>query len=811
MNLWLHLLLIVVATLAEAAEPRVTTINRRHSRQLQWTTRPPNPSGTKPPHPETPSKTTKSPFSLTPTTATPATPTATTSPTLTPINIMNQQTGKLIFIRAPNYTYVPTNHKLAGFYGILEPHVYLVREHSEAYRYILNSMRNDDYSVMYSPLGPEHKYPKNLQNKAANQTKYIVRVVKEPDAQARVNCDWTRFSNKTMVYYVECRRSNGGDNGGKGWLSTLAEYDWTISIESYFNISTLKPRKDELRNRLKNKLSQQQQEEGRHSPLLETGLGALATLNAALIPKNYTSLIPKEIYTVVLITDSGLDPTHYAFSSASSINILNVEGYTDKAAVANSHGTAVTSCAVGRQYSDTISGIAPGGPIVFGDISTVGGGETLIFPPGFFPTFFASQVHIHIASWGDIYNLGEYTELAVMMDEEIMDDQNVVHVVAIGNDGQGVPGSAPGTAKNVLSVGALRTDLVTVTSFTSTGDLADGRSSPIVYAPGALVWTASGRAYPPGAASGNTQYDRRSGTSFGNPIIGGLCALEREHIVTTHGIVPHGAFIQAVMMNRYSKIEGFNSAFSTEWPSSTLDQIIANGVRLPSIRNSWSRCIRLTTDEGTIARARFSLRWFDPAAMAYASKTLINDLDVYTIPYSTSDLKSSQDGVNPLERWTWDFSTSDTVRILVYAYQNQTFLAPVDFSIHVELVTQQGESASSYASVELDPDDSPSCGVCFPGTTVSCGLGLGNRQCLPNGEWSDCSFCEQGYLESGGICTCRPYLYVRNANGFLVSGCPVTQAVTQIPPALKSEGTTNYKNYILFRVFGLLMWGGLLI
>jgi subtilisin-like proprotein convertase family protein len=200
---------------------------------------------------------------------------------------------------------------------------------------------------------------------------------------------------------------------------------------------------------------------------------------------------------------------------------------------------------------------------------------------------YAAGARISNNSWGYATQLGPYTPDAQMFDSLVRDahpgmsgDQEMVEVFAAGNEGgRGwATVTAPGTAKNVITVGASesRRPLGRITcgvddggadrpgdivNFSSRGPTDDGRLKPDLVAPGTrLVGAApqTGGLYEGFGVcqkffpTGNPLYSMESGTSQAAAAVSGTAALIRSWYRRVHGgnsVVPSPALTKAILVD----------------------------------------------------------------------------------------------------------------------------------------------------------------------------------------------------------------------------------------------------------------------
>jgi subtilisin-like proprotein convertase family protein len=211
---------------------------------------------------------------------------------------------------------------------------------------------------------------------------------------------------------------------------------------------------------------------------------------------------------------------------------------------------------------------------------------------------YASGARISSNSWGSggVAAFGAYDSDAQLYDSLVRDaqtgiagNQQMVEVFAAGNDGDSGYGSVtpPGTAKNVISVGASENvrpiggsdgcavpdsgadDAHDIIDFSSRGPTNDGRLKPDLVAPGTHVTGASPQ-HPgyltdgdgtcnPQFPAGNTLYSLVSGTSQATPEVSGAAALVRDWYLREHGggsAAPSPALTKAILVNTASDLVG---------------------------------------------------------------------------------------------------------------------------------------------------------------------------------------------------------------------------------------------------------------
>ena len=171
---------------------------------------------------------------------------------------------------------------------------------------------------------------------------------------------------------------------------------------------------------------------------------------------------------IVGVADSGIDTGVAATVLADFAGrVVNIRATVNKAAFGvangadlNNHGTHVCGSIAGNgaNANGTIRGMAPAARLTvlsMGPDSGSGLSVPADLVSGVFTDAFNDGARIHSNSWGANNNLGKYTAFSEDVDDFVFNHRDMLVVVAAGNAGPGASTvSAPGTAKNCLTVGA---------------------------------------------------------------------------------------------------------------------------------------------------------------------------------------------------------------------------------------------------------------------------------------------------------------------------------------------------------------------
>jgi subtilisin family serine protease len=248
----------------------------------------------------------------------------------------------------------------------------------------------------------------------------------------------------------------------------------------------------------------------------------------------------------------------------------------------NGHGTHVAGSVLGsgarsgsnaatRAYATSHAGTAPEAQLVFMALNTDGssGIQCVDLNGDFLAKGYAEGARISSNSWG-ASNRGGYNQISSLVDDYLWRHKDYLVLFSAGNSGpDGQTVGSPGTAKNVLTVGASENnrpdidseadDPNTMAGFSSRGPTADGRLKPEVAAPGTWVLSVRAAQAPDGSFWGNfnQDYAYMGGTSMATPLAAGGAAIVREWVNKGRGIVePSAALLKALIVNGATQLPG---------------------------------------------------------------------------------------------------------------------------------------------------------------------------------------------------------------------------------------------------------------
>jgi subtilisin-like proprotein convertase family protein len=398
------------------------------------------------------------------------------------------------------------------------------------------------------------------------------------------------------------------------------------------------------------------------------------------------------------VTDSGLDR---GSTTVVHPDLLGRVSYTNNytadldATDCGGHGTNVASIAAGMSSAagqDSAGyrhglGVAPFAQVGASKIFRCTGAAASVNYATLTANAYAGGARISNNSWG-ISNFGGYHAASQAYDALVRDassgtagNQQMVEVFSAGNDGDGKGNpldpkgdegygsiTAPGTAKNVITVGASEsvrgsgTDGCGVTNggadsasdiinFSSRGPTQDGRMKPDLVAPGTHITGASpqhagytGAAVCDKTFGGSSFYSLVSGTSQAAPHVAGAAALLRDwYVRTVDPQPPSPALTKAILVNTAVDVAGGDSGKNSSIPAApNTDEgwgRVSIGAALDGTQREYlDQATTLEANGQSVLRSyqvadtakpvRVTLAWTDPPPATVTGNAFVNDLDL---------------------------------------------------------------------------------------------------------------------------------------------------------------------------------------
>ncbi|WP_413574854.1 S8 family serine peptidase [Bdellovibrio sp. HCB290] len=300
---------------------------------------------------------------------------------------------------------------------------------------------------------------------------------------------------------------------------------------------------------------------------------------------------------------------------------------------------------------------------------------------------------VHSNSWGAVKNFGAYDSMAVQVDEWMSANPDMLVIFAAGNSGvdankdgriDGGSIGTPGTAKNVLTVGASKNKTKTggiqvpvsklraaaevwsaepifssmlsdredgIAMFSSRGPTLDGRVKPEIVAPGTNIL--SNRSHIKDASplwgAYNDDYAWSGGTSMATPLTAGAVAVARQMLTEKWGVQnPSAAVMKAMIMHsaddmypgqfgevgaargqelltrRPNSDEGYGRVNMDNMVQMMKNTFVVDDRDGLATNQQEAYAFKLSAPGKLYA----NLVWTDAAGSANAAKALVNDLDL---------------------------------------------------------------------------------------------------------------------------------------------------------------------------------------
>ncbi len=248
---------------------------------------------------------------------------------------------------------------------------------------------------------------------------------------------------------------------------------------------------------------------------------------------------------------------------------------------------------------------------------------------------------------------GEYSVNSINKDLQLLAYPEVLHIYATGNSGSpaencgflpygfGTVLGGDQSAKNVLSVGNLeKTDLIAHTS--SKGPTLDGRIKPEICS----------RANGAISTGLNNVYNRFSGTSAAAPAVTGCMTLMIEKYRSLHnGANPKGALMKAIACNTSDDLGNpgpdYSYGFGRINARKAIESIENEEYFEGSTFQGQTKSHQILVPPGK-GQLKVMLYWHDEPGTAFASKALVNDLDLEVVlPNNSNVLPKILDATNP--------------------------------------------------------------------------------------------------------------------------------------------------------------------
>ncbi|WP_232275482.1 S8 family serine peptidase [Paenibacillus sp. 481] len=346
---------------------------------------------------------------------------------------------------------------------------------------------------------------------------------------------------------------------------------------------------------------------------------------------------------VVAVADSGLDSgdlttLHQDFEG--QLHATPVANPTGTWHDLNGHGTHVagTVLGTGKMSNGQYKGVAPGAKMVF---QAIGCGGTSICAGdvrNLFGTAKSLGASIHTNSWGSRFNYS-YNANSNRVDEYTFANKDFAVLFAAGNDGsRSNTISAPGNAKNTITVGnLLKSTPNQIASTSGRGFAIDGRIKPDVVATGSSIISARSSVSSTRPYADNANYTTMSGTSMATPAVAGAAAIVRQHFIEQKQVTPSAALIKATLINGAQDVGYGWMSRETGWGKVDLEHSLfpTNGRTVDfadyGTGLKTGDAVTFSVQAKSGQPLKISTVWNDYQGAVQATKLLVNDLDVEVV------------------------------------------------------------------------------------------------------------------------------------------------------------------------------------
>jgi serine protease AprX len=391
------------------------------------------------------------------------------------------------------------------------------------------------------------------------------------------------------------------------------------------------------------------------------------------------------------------------------------------------HGTHVLGSIVGNGTlsNGKMKGMAPGAKAI---VYTVDDGTGGVLPVDYNKVWtdsYKNGARINSLSIGSS-EYAEYTYKSQQVDIFLWEHPDAISLIAAGNEGDEFSDefytvTPPATAKNAIAVGAsenqrpeygnVSDDIDEVAIFSSRGPTADGRIKPDVVAPGTSIFSTRSL-LSDGYGDINGAYGLMSGTSMAAPIAAGGVAQIRQYLQEKGTANPSGALMKALLISGADDLR---------------DNLLRMGygrINLPnSVQSTYVDQLTGLTTGATVSyqvevkdtRKPFNatLVWTDYPASLFASRALVNDLDiVVTSPsgqvYNGNDFNEhpddERDNLNNVEQVYIGDPEKGTYTVTVSGYNIPKGPQPFAIASSGEIMAKLINEGSIEAKATLSKD-----------------------------------------------------------------------------------------------------------